>query len=41
MGTLKAERSAAAGADSLLWPWEHWQPGLNGSFTRDGIALEW
>jgi NAD(P)-dependent dehydrogenase (short-subunit alcohol dehydrogenase family) len=41
MGTDKAERSAAEGADSVLWPWLNWQPQLNGGFTRDGVTLEW
>lgn len=41
MGTDAAERSAEQGADSVLYPWINWQPTLNGSFTRDGIHMDW
>jgi hypothetical protein len=41
MGTEAAERSAETGADSVLHPWLNWKPKLNGSFTRDGISMEW
>jgi hypothetical protein len=41
MGSEAAERTAEQGADSVLYPWLNWQPQLNGSFTRDGITLDW
>lgn len=41
MGTTAADRSAAEGASSILWPWLHWSNGLQGSFTRDGEQKEW
>lgn len=41
MGGMQADRSAKQGADSVLWPWLHWQPQLAGSFTRDGGELPW
>jgi hypothetical protein len=41
MGTEAAERSAEEGPDSVLHPWLNLQPSLNGSFTRDGLTMEW
>jgi len=41
MGTDAANRSSEQGADSVLWPFTHWDTKLAGSFTRDGETMEW
>ena len=41
MGTDAANRSSDQGADSVLWPFTHWDTKLAGSFTRDGEIMDW